>query len=118
MLRPFILTLVTLFVLSWLLPAISFTSITTLIIAGVVLTLLNGIVRPVLKLLLLPINLITFGLFSIVLNAGILWLALALVPGFHIDPIILFGMRFGELSSLVLVSACISFIHSTAKTLF
>ncbi|MDA1079231.1 MAG: phage holin family protein [bacterium] len=117
MLRPFVLTLVTLFVLSWLLPAITFTNLTTLLIAGVVLTLLNGIVKPVLKLLLLPINLITFGLFSIFLNAGILWLALAIVPGFHIDSIVLFGLQFGQLGSLVLVSACISSIHSVAKTL-
>ncbi|NCN06951.1 MAG: phage holin family protein [Candidatus Pacebacteria bacterium] len=117
MLRPFILTLITLFILSWLLPTITFASITTLIIAGVVLTLLNSVVKPVLKLLLLPINLITFGLFSIVLNAGLLWLALALVPGFYIDSIVLFGIQLGQLGSLVFVSTCISFIHSITKTL-
>ena len=117
MLRPFILTLVTLFALSWLLPAITFANLTTLIVASVVLTILNGVVKPVLKLLLLPINLITFGLFSIVLNAGILWFALALVPGFHIDPIVLFGIQFGQLASLVFVSACIGCIHAITKNL-
>lgn len=117
MLRPFFLTLITLFILSWLLPGISFASITTLLIAAVVLTLLNTVVRPILKLLLLPINLITFGLFSIVLNAAILWLALAIVPGFHIDPITLFGIAFGQFGSLVLVSTCIGSIHSLAKNL-
>lgn len=45
------------------------------LIAGVVLGLLNLIVRPVLKLISLPIIFLTLGLFSIVINVLILWLA-------------------------------------------
>lgn len=55
------------------------------LIAALVLGLLNALVRPVLFLLTLPINILTLGLFTFVINACILWLAAALVPGFAID---------------------------------
>jgi putative membrane protein len=53
--------------------------IQTLIGAGLVLALLNLIVRPILKLLSLPLVILTFGLFSFVINVIILWLADALL---------------------------------------
>lgn len=46
-----------------------------LIIAGVVLGLLNMIVRPILKLVTFPLILVTFGLFTIVINAAMLRVA-------------------------------------------
>ena len=117
MLRPFVITLVTLFVLSWLLPALSFLNISTLIVTSIVLTILNGAIKPILKVLLLPINLITFGLFSMVLNAGMIWVATLLVPGFHVDPIVVLGITTNQFVSLLLVSAGISVINSLAKKL-
>jgi putative membrane protein len=45
------------------------------LIASIVLVVLNLILRPILKLVSFPLVMITFGLFSIVLNALILWLA-------------------------------------------
>jgi len=42
-------------------------------IAGVVLGLLNMLVRPVLKLIAMPIIILTLGLFALVINALILW---------------------------------------------
>lgn len=46
-----------------------------LLVAGVIIGLLNMIVRPIIKLVSFPLILLTFGLFSIVINALILWLA-------------------------------------------
>lgn len=43
------------------------------LMAGAFLGLLHMFVRPVLKLLTLPLMLVTLGLFSVVINAGILW---------------------------------------------
>jgi len=43
------------------------------LIAGAVLTVINFLVKPIIKILTLPINIITLGLFSIVINAGIFW---------------------------------------------
>ena len=52
--------------------------------AGLVLGLINAIVRPVLLLLTLPLTLLTLGLFLFVLNAFCLWLTSALVRGFEV----------------------------------
>jgi len=82
LLKPFIITVATIFILAYALPTVNYLDFTTLIIAGLVLTLLQKVARPVLNLLFLPINLVTLGLFSMVINVALLWLATYLVPGF------------------------------------
>lgn len=52
--------------------------------AGLVLGLINAVVRPVLVLLTLPVTLLTLGLFLFVLNGLCLWLASLLVRGFAV----------------------------------
>ena len=52
--------------------------------AGLVLGLINAVVRPVLILLTLPITLLTLGLFIFVLNAFCLWLTAQLIKGFEV----------------------------------
>jgi len=54
------------------------------LLAGLVLALINAVVRPVLKILTLPLTLLTLGLFLFVLNAFCLWLTSAIAPGFDI----------------------------------
>ncbi len=54
------------------------------IIAAVVLGALNLFIRPILMVLTLPINIITLGLFSLVINAFLVWLATLVVPGFAV----------------------------------
>jgi len=65
---------------SWV-PGVSVRSWTSALIAGLVLAVINAIVRPVLVLLTLPITLVTLGLFLFVLNAFCFWLASVFVPG-------------------------------------
>ena len=55
------------------------------LIGALVLGLVNAIVRPVMILLTLPITLLTLGLFLFVINALMLWLVAALVPGIRIS---------------------------------
>lgn len=57
----------------------------SLIVAALLLGFANAIVRPLLFWLTLPITLITFGLFLLVINALVLLLVAALVRGFHIS---------------------------------
>jgi putative membrane protein len=57
---------------------------TTLIVA-LVLGILNILVRPILFVLTLPITILTLGLFSFVINAGILLFISSFVEGFSID---------------------------------
>lgn len=55
------------------------------IFASLVLGLVNLVVRPIVRLLALPITLLTLGLFGWIINALMLWLVSAIVPGFHIQ---------------------------------
>lgn len=112
LLKPIITTILTIAALAWILPTVSYLNWTTLILAGIVLTLLQKIVKPILKLLFLPINVVTLGFFSLVINVLILWLATYLVPGFHIDEIILAGVHLNGFFSLLLVSFLLGFFQS------
>jgi putative membrane protein len=73
-------------------PGVTATDAIALLAAGLVLGLANALVRPVLVLLTLPITLLTLGLFLIVVNAGVLLLVAALVPGFAIDDLFWSGV--------------------------
>lgn len=59
-------------------------SITTAVIAAVVLALINTIVRPVVVFLTLPLSMLTLGFFLLVINAFMLSLAAWLVNGFEV----------------------------------
>jgi putative membrane protein len=56
----------------------------TLILAGALLGVVNAIIRPIAILLTLPITILTLGLFLLVVNAGMVALVAAILPGFHI----------------------------------
>ena len=56
----------------------------TALIVALVLGLLNTIVRPVLLVLTLPITVLTLGLFIVVINGLMFWLAAKFLPGFEI----------------------------------
>ena len=53
-------------------------------IAAFVIGLLNAFLRPLLLLLTLPINIITLGLFTVVVNAVVFWAGGGLLQGFHV----------------------------------
>ena len=57
----------------------------TLILAGLLLGVVNAIVRPIVILLTLPITIVTLGFFLLVVNAGMVGLVAWLLPGFHIN---------------------------------
>jgi putative membrane protein len=70
-----IATAVTLAIVAMILPDIDYGNrIETLIVVAVLFGLVNALVRPVVKVLALPLNLMTFGLFGIVINAALLLL--------------------------------------------
>ncbi len=65
-------------------PGITVSGLYIAVIAAIVLGLLNLTVRPVLFILTLPLNILTFGLFSFVLNAMIILFAASFIQGFSI----------------------------------
>ncbi|MES2006510.1 MAG: phage holin family protein [Patescibacteria group bacterium] len=66
-------------------PGISIASFTVAAIVALVWGLIGLTLKPILGLLTLPINLLTLGLFSFVLNALLFWLMAMLVPGFEVS---------------------------------
>ena len=72
-------------VTSQLVPGVHAESIPALLVAALILGVLNAIIRPILILLTLPLNLLTLGLFTFVINAAILGATAGLVKDFEID---------------------------------
>ena len=63
---------------------ISFRTVFSLLVSGLLLGAVNSFIRPVLVFLTLPLTLVTLGLFVLVINALMLLLVAWLVPGFDI----------------------------------
>lgn len=55
------------------------------VIAGAVLVFIHTIIKPVIKILTLPINILTLGIFSLVLNGLFFWFVSTVVSGFSVD---------------------------------
>lgn len=64
---------------------INVASATTLILAALLLGLVNAIVKPIVVLLTIPFTLVTLGLFLLVINAAMLGLVAAFLPGMGIS---------------------------------
>ena len=56
----------------------------TMLVGALVLGLLNAFIRPLLLVLTLPVNLLTLGLFTLVINGLVFYMAAWLVKGFHV----------------------------------
>jgi putative membrane protein len=67
---------------------IHYDTIQALAFATVVLGLVNAVIRPILVLLTLPLNCLTFGLFGFALNAALFYVFGNSVYGFHVDSIL------------------------------
>ena len=74
-----------LLVTAYLLPGFIIESYLTAFVVAAVLGFLNVFLKPVLTFLTLPINFLTLGLFTFIINALLLLLTSALVKGFQID---------------------------------
>jgi putative membrane protein len=55
------------------------------LIVGACLSLFNMIIKPIINILTLPINIITLGLFSLVINGVLFWYLGTLIKGFQVD---------------------------------
>ncbi len=72
-------------VTAYVLPGVRVESFLTALVTAVVLGIINSVLKPILLLLTLPINVLTLGLLTFVINALLVLLAANLVPGFHVD---------------------------------
>jgi len=83
LLANWLLSAVALLVVSRVVSGFQVDTLGTALIAAVVFGLLNATVGLLLKLVTLPLTIITFGIFLLVVNAVVLKLASGFVPGFH-----------------------------------
>ena len=80
-----LLTAVAVIILANILPGVSVDSFWTALIVAIVLGVLNLIVRPLLVLFTLPVTILTLGLFLLVINAIIIFIADGLISGFDVS---------------------------------
>lgn len=77
-------TALSLLVVDLVVPGVNLATFPAAIIAAVAIGLVNSSVRPVLSALSMPLNFVSLGLFSLVVNGICFWLAAVLVPGFGV----------------------------------
>lgn len=76
---------VSILILAYLLPGVQVAGFIAALITAIVIGLINAFVKPILKLLTLPVTILTLGLFLFVLNALMIMLADYIVSGFNVD---------------------------------
>ncbi len=95
-LRHFVIDSVSIFLVSSIAAGMVFDKgLETLLMTGLGLTIASLIAKPVINILLLPVNLITFGLFRWVSAVAVLYIVTLVVPGFRI-----INFNFGGYTSL------------------
>ncbi len=103
LLITWLVTAVSLFIISKLPTGVEIDGFNKALLSAAVFGILNALIRPILVVLTLPINFLTLGLFSLIINAIIFGLAAWLVTGFR--------LRWGFWSALIGTLA-LSFINS------
>lgn len=74
---------------AYVLPGVEVASLSTLFVVVIVMGVVNAILKPILQLIALPITILTLGLFALVINALMVLLVAAVVPGFEVDGFII-----------------------------
>ena len=84
LLRWILFTLAIMFV-AWLVPGIGVENFQSAMLVTVIMALINIFIRPLIIFVTLPINILTLGIFTLVINALLFMLAGYLAPGFYVD---------------------------------
>ncbi len=79
-----ILMAVGIMLVAWLVPGISITGFWAALVVVLVMALVNALIKPIVTFIALPLNILTLGLFSIVVNALLFMLVAKFSPGFEI----------------------------------
>ncbi len=93
--------------LARLIPGIIINSWYAAFIAALILGLINASIHPIILVLTLPINIITLGLFTLVINGLMFWFAASIVDGFTV---VNFPAAFWGALLLSIISFCTSFL--------
>ena len=107
MLIHWVLTAVAIWIVSRLVPGFSVNGPVAALIAAVVIGFVNATIGLFLKIVTFPLTMVTFGLFWLIINAVMIKLASALVPGFRVDT---FGAAFWGAIVLSLVNMALKWL--------
>lgn len=88
------------FAAAYILPGVHVDNFMTALIVALILGIINAVIKPILFFLTLPITIVTFGLFALVLNALMILITDALVSGFIVDGFF-WALLFSFLLSLI-----------------
>ena len=84
LLRWIVYALIIVFV-SWIIPGIEVDNFISAMLVCIIMALINTFIKPFLQIITLPVTIITFGLFTFVINALMLMLAGWIAPGFEVE---------------------------------
>jgi len=73
-----------LMVIAYIVPGVQVASFYTALIVALVLAFVNAVIKPFIILLTLPINILTLGLFTLIINGFLFWFAASIIKGFTI----------------------------------
>lgn len=79
-----LVTTLAIIITAYILPGVAVSGFVAALVTALVLGLVNAIIRPILLFLAFPINLVTLGLFTFVINALMIMLVSGIVPGFKV----------------------------------
>ncbi len=88
------------FISAYLIPHVEIKGVFVAFVVALVLGIINAFLKPILLILTLPINILTLGLFTLVINAGLILLTGRIVDGFYVSSI-WWAMVFSLVLSLV-----------------
>lgn len=84
MLLKWLVSAMAFLILPYLIAGISVKGVGTALILALVWGLINVTIKPILLILTLPINLLTFGIFTFIINGFLLWLLGGVIKGFEV----------------------------------
>lgn len=100
----FIANMISVGISAYLLPGVNVTSLSALFWTVLVMSIVNTLIKPILIIITLPINVLTLGLFSLIINAILILIVDYFVAGFSVDGLLwalLFSVVMSIVSSLV-----------------
>jgi len=113
LLLHWLLSALALLIVSYIVPGFVLTGLLAALVAAVVIGLINATLGLLLKVVTFPLTVLTLGLFWLVINALMLELASAIVPGFHISG---FGAAFIGAIVLALVNMVLRWLMPKKRT--
>ena len=102
--------IIALFVVIHVVAGVSVDNMETVLVAAFILGLLNAFIRPFILIVTLPITILTFGFFTLVINGFLFYLAAKFVPGFIVAG---FWNAFWAALLFSIISSLLSFLFTT-----